>query len=205
MRQTGETWSCPAHGVLAPLWRVERASYEAFGAHLRRVGNFPTYLPWPLGPGWSVSDFAAVGGGAGVGTRATMTCLTGTSQADGPVEVMVISEEPGTGLGARLAGLRSSDGAGQLDPGAEIGEGAAAVRVRVDQQFVGLRPVSISTELEEWDRSVLVGEAFGRWLWLIMRPSSAVLLLGPEWIVRDISTSGPQLVAVPFGGSSPGW
>ena len=36
--------------------------------------------------------------------RATMTCVSGTSALDGPVDVIVVSEEPGTGLGARIAG-----------------------------------------------------------------------------------------------------
>ncbi|UMG91723.1 hypothetical protein [Nocardioides sp. TF02-7] len=45
----------------------------------------------------------------------------------------------------------------------------------------------------------------GRWLWLVLRPASAVLLLRDEWILRDVSASGPQLVALPFGGPAPPW
>ncbi len=44
-----------------PLWRPGEAAYDAFADHLRRSASVPTYLPWPLSPGWSVSDFAAVG------------------------------------------------------------------------------------------------------------------------------------------------
>jgi hypothetical protein len=50
---------------------------------------------------------------------------------------------------------------------------------------------------------VLAGEAAGRWLWMVMRPASAVLLLRDDWILRDVSETGPQLVALPFGGVDP--
>lgn len=198
-------WSCPEHGDVMPLWRARQASYDAFAGHLLRAAGFPSYLPWPLGPGWSVSDFAAVAHGDDGRARATMTCVSGTSQLDGPVDVMVISEEPGTGFGARLAGLVARDGMERLDPGHEIGEGTAPVRVRVEQYPVGLWPVSVSSSPGEWDRSVLAGEAGGRWLWLVLRPASAILLLRDDWILRDVSASGPQLVALPFGGPMPSW
>lgn len=197
-------WSCPEHGVVTPLWRPREVSYDAFAGHLGRAGAFPTYLPWPLGPGWTVSDFAAVGPDGG-DARATMTCVSGTSQLDGPVDVIVISEEPGTGFGARVAGLTDGDGAERLDPGQEIGDGAPSVRVRVDQHPVGLWTVSVSASPGEWDRSVLAGEARGRWLWLVLRPASAILLLRDDWILRDVSGTGPQLVALPFGGAAPSW
>ncbi len=202
--ETGDgRWSCPDHGVVVPLWRTGESSYDAFARHLGRVDSFPTYLPWPLGPGWSVSDFAAVAPTEGA-AHATMTCVSGTSQLDGPVDVMVVSEEPGTGFGARIAGLAAAGGAELLDPGHEI-DGPAPVRVRVDQYPVGLWPVSISSSPGEWDRSVLAGEAGGRWLWLVLRPASAILLLRDDWILRDVSATGPQLVALPFGGAAPSW
>ncbi|WP_164519632.1 DUF6758 family protein [Nocardioides ferulae] len=198
----GGVWSCPEHGPVPPLWRPEEASYEAFAEHLRVSSSparpFPTLLPWPLGPGWSVTDFAAVGQDA-ERARATMTCCSGTSALDGPVDVMIVSEEPGTGLGARCAGVDHPD------PGAEIGLGAPTVKVRIDSQQVPLWPVSTSGMAGEWDRSVLAGEAHGRWLWLVLRPASAVLLLRDEWILRDVSGLGPSLVEMSFGGPRPPW
>lgn len=197
-------WSCPDHGAVVPLWHPVVASYDEFAGHLRRTGPFPTYLPWPLGPGWSVTDFAAVAP-RDAPARATMTCVSGTSQLDGPVDVMVISEEAGTGLGARVAGLTGEHGAERIDPGQEVGDGPPTVRVRVGSHPVGLWPVSVSSSAGEWDRSVVAGEAEGRWLWLVMRPASAVLLLRDDWILRDVSGTGPQLVALPFGGPRPPW
>ena len=69
-------------------------------------GGSRRYLPWPMSPGWEVTDFGVVGGPR---PRATVTCVAGTSPLDGPVEVVVVSEEPGTGLGARCAGTLHSD------------------------------------------------------------------------------------------------
>jgi hypothetical protein len=192
-----DLWSCPDHGVVVPLWRPAEASYDAFVEHLGATARFPTYLPWPLSPGWRVTDFAAVGtiGGG----RAAMTCVSGTSALDGPVDVLVIAEEPGTGLGARIAGTPRDD------PGTEVGEGPPTVRVRIDSQTIPLWPVSTAASSGEWDRSVVAGEAAGRWLWMVLRPASAVLLLRDDWILRDVSGLGPPLVELPFGGPAPAW
>ena len=190
-------WSCPDHGLVEPLWRPSEASYDAFVEQLGATARFPTYLPWPLSPGWRVTDFAAVG--TAERARAAMTCVSGTSALDGPVDVLVISEEPGVGLGARIAGTRHDD------PGAEIGEGPATMRVRIDSKSIPLWPVSTHSASGEWDRSVVAGEADGRWLWLVLRPASAVMLLRDDWILRDVSRLGPPLVELPFGGPAPAW
>jgi hypothetical protein len=173
---------------------------------LSTAGEFPTYLPWPMSPGWTVSDFAVVGGlHEWQSAKATLTCSSGTSALDGPVDVFVVSEESGTGLGARCAGTI------HLDPGPEIGVGPPAVRVRIGSQSVPLWSVSTVSSVSsggddrELDRSVVAGEADGRWLWVVLRPASAILLLRDEWILRDVSGIGPPLVEMPFGGPSPSW
>ncbi|GAB2986663.1 DUF6758 family protein [Nocardioides montaniterrae] len=197
-----DQWACPEHGEVVPLWRPPAATYDGFAGHLERAGSFPTYLPWPLGPGWTVTDFAVVAGSGGA--RATLTCVSGTSVLDGPVDVLVVSEEPGTGLGARAAGLVRQPWE-SVDPGGEVGVGTSLVKVRLGARPVGLWSVSTSAADGELDRSVLAGEAEGRWLWLVLRPASAILLLRDDWILRDISASGPQLVTLPFGGPPPPW
>ena len=191
-------WSCPDHGPTpAP------SSYSGFSEHLTRTHGFPTYLPWPLSPGWAVTDVAAVvddlGDGDGARTRGTMTCCSGTSELDGPVDVMVVAEESGTGLGARCAGSTHDD------PGPGLSDGAPLVRVRLDGRQVPLWAVSTSGSSGEWDRSVVAGEALGRWLWIIVRPASAILLLRDDWILRDVSGLGPPLVELPFAGPAPPW
>jgi Family of unknown function (DUF6758) len=191
---------CPVHGVVArPLWRPEdhaEISYDVFVDHLGTAGTFPTYLPWPMSPGWSVTDFAVA---AERRTWATATCVSGTSELDGPVDVFVVAEEPGTGLGARCAGIDGSD------PGREVGDGQPSARIRIGSQSVSLWIVSTATSDDRFDRSVFVGEANGRWLWLVLRPASAMLLLRDDWILRDVSSVGPPLVELPFGGPRPVW
>ena len=52
---------------------------------------------------------------------------------------------------------------------------------------MALWSVSTSRSDADLDRAVLVGEAEGRWLWLVLRPASALLLLRDDWILRDVS------------------
>ncbi|MBF4161900.1 hypothetical protein ISG29_09365 [Nocardioides sp. CBS4Y-1] len=179
------------------MWRPDDCDYEAFSAHLQLTDGFPTYLPWPLSPGWAVTDVSSVG--APGEPMATMTCTSGTSALDGPVDVLVVSEEPGAGLGARCAGVP------HLDAGERLSEGQPLVKVRLERQQVSLWSVSTSGADGEWDRSVVAGEAGGRWLWIVVRPASAVLLLRDDWILRDISTLGAALLEVDFGGPRPPW
>jgi hypothetical protein len=189
--------ACPVHGALArPLLVPDEASYPAFAEHLRVAVGLPTYLPWPMGPGWSVTDFGVVAGNRPV---ATLTCTSGTSALDGPVDVFVVTEEAGVGLGARCAGLAGDD------PGADLGDGPPAVKVRIGSLSVPLWAVSTSGSLPEFDRSVFAGEAEGRWLWIVLRPASAMLLLRDDWILRDVSGLGPQLLELEFGGTRRDW
>ncbi|WP_341926599.1 DUF6758 family protein [Nocardioides psychrotolerans] len=193
-----ERWSCPEHGDVAPLWRPAESSYDAFADHLRASVGFPTLIPWPVPPGWSVTDFAVVGTDP-ERARATMIACSGASELDGPVDLIIVSEEAGVGLGARIAGTRHDD------PGSEISAGSPMAKVRIDHQAVPLWAVSTSNASSEWDRSVMAGEASGRWLWLIFHPASAMLLLRDDWILRDLSEVGPPLLELPFGGPAPLW
>lgn len=192
------SWSCPDHGPTGALWRADEASYDGFVRHLRAAGSFPTYAPWPMSPGWSVTDYAVAVGEQGR-PRATLTCVSGASELDGPVDVVVVVEEAGTGLGARCAGTRYDD------PGIDIALRQPTARVRIGSQQVGLWDISTSSADGEFDRSVLAGEHGGRWLWLVLRPASALLLFRDDWILRDVSAMGPQLVELPFGGHRPAW
>lgn len=201
LEESGAGWRCADHGRTRPLWRPDRTGYDALTEHLERAQGFPTLLPWPLAPGWRFSDFAVAEENGQV--AATLTAVTGSTTADGPVDILVVSEEPGTGLGAGWAGLVHSD------PGAEIGDRPATARVQLESLAVPLWPISTGppgteSRLDE-DRSVLAGEADGRWLWLVLRPASAVLLLTEQWRLTDLSGMGAHLLDLPFGGPSPAW
>jgi hypothetical protein len=180
------------------LWRPALPDYETFAEHLTNAGSFPTLLPWPLPPGWTVTDFGCVAA-HGADARATFVTLAGTSDLDGVVEVSVVSEEPGVGVGTRCAGLV------RTDPGAEIGDGPPHAKVRIDGHPVPMWSVLTSEVDATFDRSVFAGEALGRWLWLVLRPASAGLLLKDEWLLTNVAELGPELIDLPFGGSPPAW
>lgn len=191
-------WHCPDHGAITPLWRPSAASYETLAELLRHGGDSPTLLPWPLPPGWTITDFGCVAE-PGEAARASLLSCSGVSDLDGPVELTVVSEEPGVGLGSRCAGIDHTD------PGAEVGLGLPQAKVRIEG--VALPLWSVSTPLADpaLDRSVFAGEAHGRWLWLVLRPASAALLLCDEWVLADLTGLGPALIDVPFGGNPPPW
>ena len=147
---------------------------------------------------WTVTDFGSVAVPGREG-KASVVTVTGASDLDGVVELSVVTEEPGVGLGARCAGVDHTD------PGAEIGEGPPLAKVRIAGHPISLWPVHTSDTDPTFDRSVFAGEAHGRWLWLVLRPASAALLLKDEWILMDIGALGPELIDLPFGGSPPAW
>lgn len=191
-------WQCLDHGRITPLWRPAAANYEAMAEHLKCCDTIPTLLPWPLSPGWSITDFGCVGQ-PNAEPRASLSSCAGPSDLDGVVELTVVAEEPGVGLGARCAGID------RTDPGAEIGEGPPHAKVRIGGHPISLWSVSTSDSSSDFDRSVFAGEAHGRWLWLVLRPASAALLLNDEWILSDVNELGPELVDLPFGGNPPPW
>jgi hypothetical protein len=204
---SGRTWTCPTHGTITPLWRAEDPEYDAFAEYLKLAAPLPTWLPWPLPDGWKVTDFGCVAV-EGRPAQAAYVTWTGTSEADGLVEVTVVTEEPGVGLAARASGVDHTD------PGREAGLGVPPARIKVDGATVPLWAVSTTVPgpgggpaplAGTLDRSVLAGEAQGRWLWLVIRPASAALLLQEIGPFQDVSELGPQLVAMPFGRVPRAW
>jgi hypothetical protein len=189
------TCTCERHGPVAPLWRPVEVGYDAFAALLREPMDIPTYLPWPMSPGWSIADFGAVQGGV-----ATFTTTVGSSDMDGPVEVTVVVEDPGVGLGARCAGSP------YVDPGPQVGVGPPTARVRAAGRPVSMWLVDVEADGDDpLERSVFAGEAGGRWLWIVLRPASAALLLKDEWLLADVTGFGPEALEMPFGGQRPQW
>lgn len=201
----GAAFACSVHGPTDPLWRPDVADYDSFADLVGRSDDMPTYLPWPMSPGWSIADFGCVGTSR---MQATVTTTVGTSDLDGEVEVTIVSEEPGVGLGARCAGTTYDD------PGPQIGNGPPAIHVRAGGRAVPLWLVDESVDDtapatggddDLLARAVFAGEADGRWLWVVMRPASAALLLHDEWLLADVTGFGPEALEMPFGGARPTW
>ncbi len=193
----GGAWRCLDHGAILPLWRASSAGYEDFADHLQRSGVMPSLIPWPLRPGWSITDFGCVSG-PDADAQAVFVSCAGPTDLDGVVELTVVSEEPGVGLGARCAG------SARTDPGADI-SGPPPVKVRIGGHPISLWAVSTCQSDASFDRSVFAGEAHGRWLWLVLRPASAALMLQDEWVLQDLADLGPALMDLPFGGGPPAW
>jgi hypothetical protein len=187
---------CALHGRVAPLRRAGEVGYDDFAELVQHAGSMPTYLPWPMSPGWTIADFGHVGRPRSA--DATFTTTVGTSDLDGPVEVTVVSEDPGVGLGSRVAGVRG------VDPGHQAGRGPQSIRVRAGGRSVPLWMVECE-DGELLERAVFAGEAEGRWLWVVVRPASAALLLRDEWLLADVTSFGPGALEMPFGGPRPAW
>jgi hypothetical protein len=190
-------FTCKQHGEIMPLWRPDVADYTNFAELVGRVGDLPTYLPWPMSPGWTIADFGCVA--SEQRAAATVTTTAGASDLDGPVEVTIVSEDSGVGLGARCGGTAYDD------PGEQVGHGPHAVRVRAGGRTVPLWAVDPRDDDDLLSKSVFAGEADGRWLWLVIRPASAALLLRDEWLLADVTGFGPEALEMPFGGPRPAW
>ncbi len=202
-------WSCPMHGSVTPVWRPETPDYDSLADHLERAGTLPSWTPWPMPPGWSINDFGTVGtlGTASEGGSAAATFVTcgGMTETDGPATLTVVTEEPGTGLGARVAGVVHDD------PGVHTQGHAVQTRARIGGAMVPLWLLPTTGDPggrqddEPWDRAVLVGEAQGRWVWLVVTPASAALGLADWGPVENLGDRGPELVALRFGTPSLDW
>src|SRR3712207_1698731 len=72
--ETDGEWACPVHGPVRPCWRAAEASYDAFAEHLVLSRGLPTWVPWPMPPGWAVADFGCVGGEGHVPRATFATC-----------------------------------------------------------------------------------------------------------------------------------
>jgi hypothetical protein len=174
--------------VVYPLWPAHSPSFEGLRGLLRRLG-VPAWLPWPLPAGWLVTGFAGAGDDPN-GTRACAVALSGPNPVGGPGDLLLISEEMGVGLGARFAGL----------PGPDPGEGFAAGQphslVRYGHHEFPLWHVDAP------GRAAFAGEVLGNWLWVVLWPDTAGVLLVEPLSLRDLRDPGQEL-DLPFGAASP--
>jgi hypothetical protein len=181
-------YHCEQHGEVHPLRSGLSPSQEGLDAVLREA-EVPVWLPWPLPQGWLVTGFA-VAGDERTGTRGCSVALSGPNPVGGPAEMMLISEEPGVGLGARFAGL------GGPDPGAQFASGPPAAVVEFGNHEFPLWNVDTPGP------AAFAGEVSGNWLWLVLWPHTAGLLMVEPLELRDLRDPGQDL-DLPFGAPSP--
>src|SRR5579875_965497 len=181
-------WLCEQHGEVDPLSAVHKPSPEGLEG-LLRTARVPVWLPWPLPPGWLVTGFAGAGDER-TGLRGCAVALSGPNPVGGPGEMLLVSEAPGGGLGARFAGL---DGP---DPGAGFAAGPPHATVRFGHHDCPLWHVDAP------GRAVFAGEVMAHWLWAVLWPDTAGTLFLESISLRDLRDPGQEL-DLPFGAPSP--
>ncbi len=180
---------CPQHGEVAPLHPAVLPDVTTLQRVVRGAA-VPAWLPWPMPATWVFTGLRLVGGGPQP-VSAVAVALTGASLTSGPADLIIVSEQPGTGLGPRIAGL----------------SGAQSVSAMLQ------RPADAMVDTGGWanpvwslpavdDRAVYVGEAAGEWLWLIAWPEIAWSVIHDGLRLVDLRGTQP-LGDLPIGALMP--
>jgi hypothetical protein len=183
------SWDCERHGPVQPLHVVARPTVESLHMVARSAG-VPLWVPLPLLPGWTLTGLATAGDERSA-AKATVLALAGPSPLGGPADMLLIAEEPGVGVGARYAGLDD------VDPGLTVtGQPDAKV------EAAG-HPTALWRSPSADDRAAFVGEAMGVWLWAVLWPPEAELVLLEHVILHDLRDIAHDAVDLPIGAPSP--
>ena len=168
---------------------LARPGVEAL-EHVVKQATVPLWMPHGLGPGWLCSGFGCAGDDRG-GARATVTSLTGPSPLGGGADVILVAEEMGVGLGARFAGLPGPD------PGHGFDTGPPDAKVEVAGH-----PTALWNLPADSDCAAFVGEAKGCWLWAVIWPAAAGVLVYDSLSLVDLR-DGYVEAELAFGSVSP--
>lgn len=182
-------WRCDLHGEVVPLQPSLAPGAEQLASVASRA-EVPVWVPWPLPIGWLVTGVRYAGEDRGP-ARAVATACSGPGLLGGPVDLVLVAEEPGIGLGAHYAGLSSTD------PGPDIARLPSDTKVSAAGHPTPLWSVPLPE-----DRSVYVGEAAGLWLWLVVWPVGEWMVVHDELTLVDLRAPGHGL-DVPFGAPTP--
>jgi hypothetical protein len=157
------------------------------------AASVPLWCPWPLPTGWTVTGASWVGDDRSGPVAAAVACTGPAPLQPGTADVVLVAEDPGVGLGNRLAGLTGTD------PGSFLVEPMAAgapAKVKV-----GGHPTALWSVASPEDRSAYIGEAKGRWLIAVAWPASAGYLFTDHVAIHDLTEwLPPELV---YGAPSP--
>ena len=170
---------------------LPRPGVDALEYVVKRA-KVPVWMPHGLSGGWLCSGFACAGDERD-GARATVTSLSGPSPLGGAAEILLVAEEPGVGLGARLAGLPGPD------PGAGFDAGPPDAKVEVAGHPTALWSLQPDCEC---DCAIFVGEAKGQWLWALVWPAAAGVVMYDAVTLADLR-DGFIEAEIAFGSLSP--
>ncbi|HXR41754.1 MAG TPA: DUF6758 family protein [Acidothermaceae bacterium] len=185
-------WQCDVHGPVPPLQPVVRPTAECVDnlrAHAARAST-PLWVPWPLPTSWVVTGLAHAGDER-TGAVATIVGCSGPAPLGGPADLLLVAETPGVGLAARLAGLRGPD------PGDGFDDGPAHAKVDAAGHPTPMWNVDAGPDL-----AVYVGEAKAAWIWALLWPAAAGVLLLENLGLRDLVERSDG-IDVPFGALMP--
>ncbi|MBB6173277.1 hypothetical protein HNR23_003337 [Nocardiopsis mwathae] len=184
-------WLCDAHGPVAPLRRI-RPLGDSTVDLLVKSAEVPVWMPWPLPAGWVVTGFAEAGDDRS-GALGIAVALSGPAPLGGVGEMAIVAEDPGIGLGARLAGFDGSD------PGSGFDAGPPDAKIRHDGHEIALWSVDGGTE-----RAVYAGEANSCWMWIVFNPADVGVQICELKAVIDLRDhQGGLSRQLPFGAPSP--
>lgn len=183
-------WQCEWHGAVPPFAAVPRIAADALHQVIAS-SRVPLWLPVPLPAGWVVSGVGSAGDER-TGAVATVLAMSGPAPLGGPAEFVLLAEEPGVGLGAGYAGLAAPD------PGDGFDADAPHVRVEAAGHPTGLWSVPT-----DGGCAAYVGEAKGLWLWAVLWPVEAGVVLLESLRLDDLRERPAVADNLPYGALSP--
>jgi hypothetical protein len=165
-------WRCDQHGYVSP-WHEATAAPEEALRQLAGAAAVPVWVAAPMPVHWYVGGVGWAGDDR-TGARSVALATAGPSPVGGPADMVLIAETPGAGLGARLAGIPGTDPGHALDTQPEAKVEAAG------------HPTAMWSVRSPPDRAAFVGEAGGVWLWLVLWPADAAMLLLENLVLEDL-------------------
>lgn len=180
----------PVHPTIAPTPDVIR--------RVAREATVPLWLPWPLPEGWLVSG-VKYAGDERTGPVACVLAVSGPNplpeaETERAADLLLVSEQPGVGLGASLAGLAD------IDAGNYVREQAAREPAHFKIDAAGHETPMWSVPVQ--DGVGFAGEAAGDWLWLLAWPASAGAVLLARFPLIDLRDPG-HTIDLPCGALTP--
>jgi len=183
-------WECHVHGPVPPLQPVAWPGPGVLDV-LRAATTTPLWMPWPLPTGWLVTGYAHAGDDR-TGAVATVVACSGPAPLGGGADLLLVAESPGVGLGARLAGLPGPD------PGAGFDAGPAHAKLDAAGHPTPMWNIDAGPDL-----AVYVGEAKAAWIWALLWPAAAGVLLLENLGLRDLVERTDGLGDIPYGALTP--